>query len=228
MNRPLPEDPIIRQLIAQARARGKPAIVATQMLESMIQHPRPTRAEVSDVSSAVFSGADAVMLSAETAMGAHPIEAVQMLDRVARQVEGCMWAEGAFGSFGGDAAIETPPLRVQNAIARSISQLSRDLRVRAIVVRSHSGASANVVSAARPAAPIVAATSSVDSCRQMNLLWGVVPIMTEEDGPAPELAVALARQLRLAEEGQFVLAMEGVGNNSKRDTPIVTLTALRA
>jgi pyruvate kinase len=217
-----------RHLITQARLRSKPTIVATQMLESMVERPRPTRAEVSDVSTAVFSGADAVMLSAETASGAHPIEAVQMMDRVARQVEACIWSEGAFVSIAGDSANDSSPLRVQTAIGRSISQLSRDLRVRAIVVRSQSGASANVVSASRPAAPIIAATGRADSCRQMNLLWGVVPLTIDNNQPAPELAVALARKLDLAEKGQFVLAMEGVGDNSKRDTPIVTLTALQA
>jgi pyruvate kinase len=217
-----------RHLIARARAHNKPAIVATQMLESMVDHPRPTRAEVSDISSAVFSGADAVMLSAETASGAYPVEAVEMMDRIARQVEACIWTEGAFGSIASDTKNEVLPLPIQTAIGRSISQLSRDLRVRAIVVRSQSGTSANVVSAARPAAPIAAATSRADSCRQMNLLWGVVPLITDNDQPAPQLAVALARQLELAEEGQFVLAVEGVGDNSKRDTPIMTLTAVRA
>src|SRR5207302_6546653 len=87
-----------RQLVARARALGKPAIVATQMLESMVYNPRPTRAEVSDISTAVFDGADAIMLSAESASGAHPVGAVEMMDRIARQVEGCMWTEQAFGS----------------------------------------------------------------------------------------------------------------------------------
>src|SRR5207302_3076364 len=87
-----------RQLVAKARALGKPSIVATQMLESMVYNPRPTRAEVSDISTAVFDGADAIMLSAESASGAHPIGAVEMMDRIARQVEGCMWTEQAFGS----------------------------------------------------------------------------------------------------------------------------------
>src|SRR5207302_8413650 len=87
-----------RQRVAKARALGKPSIVATQMLESMVYNPRPTRAEVSDISTAVFDGADAIMLSAESASGAHPIGAVEMMDRIARQVEGCMWTEQAFGS----------------------------------------------------------------------------------------------------------------------------------
>jgi pyruvate kinase len=214
-----------RQLVVQARARHRPVIVATQMLESMIEHPRPTRAEVSDVSTAVFAGADAVMLSAETASGAYPIAAVEVMDRVARQVEACLWADGAFGALKQNGELE-PPLPFQPAIARTISQLSRDLRVRTVVVHSQSGATANVASAARPAAPVVAASALAHTSRQMNLQWGVIPVQLESAEPAHELAPRLARQLGLAETGQYVLALGGVGDNSKRKTPIVTVTAL--
>ncbi len=103
--------PIVQQdLVQRARERNKPIIVATQMLESMIEHPRPTRAEVSDVSHAVFGGADAVMLSAETASGAYPVKAVEMMDRVARQVEGWQWIEGAFRSITEHEHERPPPL----------------------------------------------------------------------------------------------------------------------
>jgi len=215
-----------RQLVVQARARHRPVIVATQMLESMVEHPRPTRAEVSDVSTAVFAGADAVMLSAETASGAYPVEAVEVMDRVARRVEACLWAEGAFGGFSQFADLD-PPIAFQPAIGRTIAQLSRDLRVRTVVVHSESGTTANVASAARPAAPVVAASALAHTCRQMNLLWGVIPVQLESAEPAHELAPRLARQLGLAEAGQYVLALGGVGDNSKRQTPIVTVTALR-
>jgi len=215
-----------RHLVAQARDRNRPAIVATQMLESMIENPRPTRAEVSDVSTAVFAGADAVMLSAETAAGSFPVESVETMDRVARQVEGCLWAEGAFGSFT-QYESHAPPLPFQPAFGRSIAQLSRDLRVRAVVVHSLSGTTASVVSAARPAAPIVAASAVTGTCRQMNLLWGVVPLQLESAEPPHELAPRLARRLDLAADGQYVLAVSGVGDNRQRETPIINLTAVQ-
>lgn len=214
-----------RELIAKARARNRPAIVATQMLESMVVHPRPTRAEVSDAAAAVFAGADAVMLSAESASGKFPVEAVETLDRVARQAEACLWAEGAFGTLAEYTHL-APPLPFQPAIARALAQLSRDLRVRAIVVHSHRGVAAGVAAAARPAAPIVAASPGLATCRQMNLLWGVVPVQVDSEEPPHELAIRLARNLGLADTGQYILAIGGVGNNSQRQTPIVAITAL--
>ncbi len=122
--------PIVQQdLVRRARLKNKPIIVATQMLESMIEHPRPTRAEVSDVSHAVFAGADAVMLSAETASGAYPVKAVEMMDRVARQVEGWQWIEGAFRSITEGERERPAPLPLREAVARSTAQLSRNLQV---------------------------------------------------------------------------------------------------
>src|SRR5206468_9045246 len=124
-----------RDLIVRTRAQGKPSIVATQMLESMIEHPQPTRAEVSDVSTAVFSGADAVMLSAETASGLYPLRSVEMMDRIARQAEGLQWSEGAFRR-NTEPAEDYAPIPLHVSIARATAQLSRDLGVRAIVVLS--------------------------------------------------------------------------------------------
>jgi pyruvate kinase len=211
-----------RQLLAQARMRNKPAIVATQMLESMVEHARPTRAEVSDVSGAVFSGADAVMLSAETASGAHPVEAVQMMDRVARQVEAYQWAEGAFGSICDPGGLK-PPLPLYVAVARATAQMSRDLRVRSIIVRSRHGTTARVVSAARPAAPVIAITKDEGSCRRMSLLWGVIPVRVEADDLdlLPELARRLVREHGLATEG-YILTVAGMGSA----TPAITVLRL--
>jgi pyruvate kinase len=207
--------PIVQQeLVTRARLKGKPVIVATQMLESMIEHPRPTRAEVSDVSHAVFAGADAVMLSAETAAGAYPVRAVEMMDRVARQVEGWQWVEGAFRSITQGQDELRPPLPLRSAVAKSVAQLSRDLQVRAVVVRTKEGTSASVVSATRPAAPVVALTMDVPTCRRLNLLWGVVPRLIEPfdfDHPAG-IARRQVRDLGLAQEGQTILLLAGFGN----------------
>jgi pyruvate kinase len=216
-----------RQLVARSRMKNKPAIVATQMLESMIDHPRPTRAEVSDVSTAVFGGADAVMLSAETASGHYPLEAVEMMDRVARQVESSLWTEGAFGSFTASPE-QQPPIPLHVAVARATAQLSRDLRVRTIVVLSRSGTTATIVAAARPAAPVLAVTTDAATCRRMNLLWGVVPLKVDaaELKHPHALTRRLARELNLAEEGQYLLEVAGFGSATTEHAPTVTVLNL--
>ena len=222
---PPEEVPIIqRRLIAAARSRNKPSIVATQMLESMIEHPQPTRAEVSDVANAVISGADAVMLSAETAAGRFPVEAVEMMDRVARHAESYLWADGAFGRFSGED-VRQPPVPLHVAIARSTGQLSRDLRVRGIVVFSSSGTTAGIVSSARPAAPVVAATVDAATCRRMCILWGVVPMLvgTRSLQHPRSLARRLTRELGLAETGDHILTVAGFGARGAENAPAVTV-----
>ena len=213
-----------RQLVDAARARNKPVIVATQMLESMIEHARPTRAEVSDVSHTVLSGADAIMLSGETAAGSHPVLAVEMMNRIARQSEAYLWEQGAFGDFDARDRGE-PPIPFGDAVARSSSQLSRDLRVRGILVISHSGMSAATMSSARPAAPVVSISNSAASCRRMSLMWGVVPHQVEDEdlGDAIAMAREHAQRLGLAEPGEFVLLVRGFHADPEMNTPSITL-----
>jgi len=212
------------QLIDRARRRGRPVIVATQMLESMIDNPRPTRAEVADVSGAVLAGADAVMLSGETASGAFPVQAVAMMDRIARQTEGYLWQQGAF-----DMTVHLdpgePPIPFGDAVARSTAQLSRDLRVRAIVVISDSGMSAATVCAARPAAPVVAISAVAATCRRMSLMWGAIPrLVTPSDlDDAPALARRTARELELAAPGDDILMVRGFNADPVLNTPSITL-----
>ncbi|HEV7664222.1 MAG TPA: pyruvate kinase [Chloroflexota bacterium] len=218
-----------RRLIARARAFGKPAIVATQMLESMVFNPRPTRAEVSDISTAVFDGADAIMLSAESASGAHPVAAVEMMDRIARQVEGYLWTEKAFDAtaFQHDVSSTSMPLPLHQAIARSLAQLSRDLRVRCIIVLSSSGITAMAVAAGRPAAPVVVVSPDSSACRRANLLWGTVPI--QGDGNDLQDPHALARRLAVdlgfASAGHYILAVTGFKSTADETSP--TITTLR-
>jgi pyruvate kinase len=214
--------PIVQQdLVVRARLKNKPVIIATQMLESMVEHPRPTRAEVSDVSQAVFSGADALMLSAETASGAYPVQAVAMMDRVARQTESWQWLEGAFGSITAGQQEATPPLPLREAVARSTAQLSRDLKVRAVAVHTLDGTSGAVVSATRPAAPVVALTPDAALCRRLNLLWGVVPrqvTVAALDDPHAAARRAV-QELGLAQPGQVILWLAGFG----RHEPTITV-----
>ena len=212
------------QLVDLARQHHKPVIVATQMLESMISHPRPTRAEVSDVATAVRSGADAVMLSAETASGQYPLEAVRMMDSVARQTEGYLWRQGAFGTLARHP--EAPrPLPVEGALSESVAQLSRDLRVRAITVISRQGRSLAVMSASRPAAPIVGICPDRRSARVAALLWGVIPARVEAPVDADPLHTArqAARDLGLARTGQHILLVQGFSSDPGQNTPCVTI-----
>lgn len=213
--------PIVQHdLVQRARRKSKPVIVATQMLESMVTNARPTRAEVSDVSTAVFSGADAVMLSAETSVGAYPVESVKMMDRVAHQIEGWQWTEGAFAILT-KPEVQTAPLPLQFAVARSTAQLSRDLLVRSVAVRVTTGLSASVIAASRPAAPIIAFTTDARRCRRLNLLWGTIPclITPAEFKTPPQAARRLALDLGLASPGDVILLLAGFGKSQ----PMITV-----
>jgi pyruvate kinase len=217
--------PIIQsELIDLTRSHRKPVIVATQMLESMINNPRPTRAEVSDVSTAVLAGADAVMLSAETASGSFPIPAVRTMDRVVRQMEAYLWKHGAF-RFGSHQPEALLPLELSDAVAKATSQLSRDLMVRAIFVMSRTGLTARIVSSSRPAAPVVAVSADEHTARMMQLLWGVVPcaVSVEEWEGAEELARRLVRQYELAGDGDHILRVSGFHIDDDLNVPAISV-----
>ncbi|MCB1748795.1 MAG: pyruvate kinase [Gammaproteobacteria bacterium] len=212
------------QLVTRARAMNKPVIVATQMLESMITAARPTRAEVSDVSFAVASGADAVMLSGESAVGAFPVEAVRMMDRVARQTESYHWHTGLdFVSSRGAADGEIKPFG--DAIADAAAQLVGDVRARAVIVISSQGMTAATISAARPAAPVVAISKDPRTCRRMNLMWGMIPHYVEAVGSENpnHIARRAARDLGLAADGEFVVMVRGFHADPALNSPSITL-----
>jgi pyruvate kinase len=162
-----------KRMISEAAVRGLPVIVATQMLDSMIRNPRPTRAEVSDVANAVLDGADAVMLSGETAAGKYPIEAVRTMAAILEEVENSELFER-----------RPPPLRVSersfsNAIARAAVQTAADLGLRALAVYSETGHSASLVSACRPLATIVGLSRHPEVLRRLALRWGVIPLRAD-------------------------------------------------
>jgi pyruvate kinase len=168
--------PIVqKQLIDAASSAGVPVITATQMLDSMIRNPRPTRAEASDVANAIIDGTDAVMLSGETANGLYPIEAVEMMSRIAEAAE----ASGRHGDH-----VATPTLRVANrnvsdAISAAACAIVQVLPVRAIVPFTMTGKTALMIANLRPVVPILAFTPSVEVYNALSLVWGVTPIMCE-------------------------------------------------
>ncbi len=165
--------PIIqKQIIDMANRHAKTVITATQMLDSMIHNPRPTRAEASDVANAVFDGSDAVMLSGETASGSYPLESVKMMDAIIREAEAnaAAWGHSAKNpeEASQDAAF---------AITRAANELAKDRDVAAIAVFTQSGKTALYMSKSRPQIPIMAFTPEIDTYRRLNLYWGVIPYL---------------------------------------------------
>ncbi len=166
---PLEEVPLIqKQVIRRAQERAIPVITATQMLESMIEHPRPTRAEASDVANAILDGTDAVMLSAETAVGKHPVETVRVMSRIADQADQALLPLAAAATVGGAA---TFPDVISDAACRA----AREVRARAIVAFTQSGSTARLLARYRPEVPILAFSPSEHIRRRLCLTWGVVP-----------------------------------------------------
>jgi pyruvate kinase len=156
-----------KQIIHRAQQYGKVVITATQMLESMTQSPRPTRAEASDVANAICDGTDAVMLSGETAAGAYPAEAVAMMDRIARQAEGGPYTPPPAHHHHGSHA---------HAVTHAACSLAGEVRAQAIVVFTRSGFSAHLVSQWRPAVPVFAYTCEATTFRRLSLWWGITPV----------------------------------------------------
>lgn len=232
---PAEQVPLVQdRLLELAREHNKPAIVATQMLESMIEHARPTRAEVSDVAHAVRTAADAMMLSGETAVGRHPVEAVRMMDRIARRSEGYMWLHGRFAS-----AVKTSTgiqLPLADAVARATSLLSRDLKVRGIVVLSHRGTTVRMVSSARPAAPVIALTDNARAYTRMGLCWGVEPVWLPDliaDEPdvnivneLPRIARERVRAEGLGGPGEHLLLVQGYHPDPRHNVPTISVVEL--
>lgn len=212
--------PVIQKdLIRRAREKSKPVIVATQMLESMTTNPRPTRAEVSDVSNAVFDGADGIMLSAESASGLYPVPAVQMMSKVAREAESwLMTHQQSAGIPASRANLGTDSAR--HAIARSIANLSRELPISVVVVRSKGGKSASFVSATRPLAPILAISTDLRAIRKMGLLWGVHPIhVSREDFEDPKsCSRKVAMTCDLSHKDKLILLLAGFGKSEPNIT----------
>ncbi|MFZ5439574.1 MAG: pyruvate kinase [Myxococcota bacterium] len=224
---PAEEVPLIQhELVRLSRKLHRPVIVATQMLESMVDSPRPTRAEVTDVAAAAFGHTDAVMLSAETASGQYPAEAVATMDRVLRMVEGYSWKHRAFGQI--SALDPDEELRVSSALSRAASMLSGDLDVRAVVVPTHSGTTARTVSAERPAAPILAFSAEASTCRRLALSWGVAPELLTADAlrdPASAARELVLRQ-ELGKRGERVLMVWDADPQHRGVEPSVSVLSL--
>ncbi|MBT3593065.1 MAG: pyruvate kinase [Hellea sp.] len=173
---PLEDVPVVqRKIIRKARLLGKPVIVATHMLESMIDSPTPTRAEASDVATAIYQGADVVMLSAETAVGRHPATAVAIMDRIIKSVEGDpeFWD---YFSISDLPYFDTP----EDAISQSVCVMSKTLNCKAVFGYTNTGSTVQRISRERPPCRIIGLTPSIKTARVICLNWGVIPLIMED------------------------------------------------
>jgi len=197
-----------KQMTRSGRAAGKPVVVATQMLESMISSPVPTRAEVSDVATAIFEGADAVMLSAESAAGQYPVEAVATMNRIAEEVEGDPLFRNIL-----DAQRAEPEATGADAIADAARHIADTLDLAAVVCWTSSGSTGLRVARERPRPPIVALSPNIATGRRLSVVWGVHCVVTEDahdQDDMVERACRIAFKEGFAKAGQRVIVVAGV------------------
>ncbi|MBD1935876.1 pyruvate kinase [Microcoleus sp. FACHB-68] len=222
---PAEDVPILqKRLIATSNRLGIPVITATQMLDSMVNSPRPTRAEISDVANAILDGTDAVMLSNETAVGKYPIAAVETMARIAMRIE----REQITCNMG---KIESTGRSIPNAISQAVGQIAEQLTAAAIMTLTKSGSTARNVSKFRPTTPILAVTPHVDVARQLQLVWGVKPLLVL-DLPSTaqtfQAALNVAQEKQLLSDGDLVVMTAGTLQGVSGSTDLVKVEVVTA
>ena len=216
--------PLQNQIVACARQFGKPVVVATQMLESMISSPTPTRAEVSDVATAIYDGADAVMLSAESAAGQYPVEAVEMMDRIATSAE---------RDPGYSARIHFTQTRLEpttaDALAGSARQIASTVSATAMLCYTSSGSTARRIARERPPVPLLAMSASLHTARRMGLLWVVHAVHTRDVSSFEEMVEKAKRMVlrhQIAKGGDRVIIMAGIPFGHTGSTNVIHVARL--
>lgn len=218
----LPEEvpPVQKQIIRECRAQGRPVLVATQMLESMITNPTPTRAEASDVATAVYDGVDAVMLSAESASGQYPVAAVTMMNRIIEQVETDPYYRKSM-----DSHHQTPEPTASDAITAAARTISETLSLKAIVTLTTSGTTTIRAARERPNAPLIAITPEPQTAHLLTMTWGVHPILFPQDFNGHSFSEMLEKINQeivageFASKGEQILVTVGMqwGNERKQE-----------
>ena len=209
-----------KRIIRETNARGKIVITATQMLDSMIRNPRPTRAEAADVANAVMDGTDAVMLSGETAAGRYPVQALQMMDAIIREVESD-YIEDLSREFQGLKSVDDEDWSFSNAAARAAAVLTTHLPLKAVVVFTKDGRSAGLLAEHRPRAPILAITSDVRVARRLVLEWGVIPrleVPPESLDETLRIATSLLVREKLCKRGEAFAMVVGWPTSGRTNT----------
>jgi len=201
---------IQKQLIKKGYMAGKQVVTATQMLESMISNPRPTRAEITDVANAIYDGTSAIMLSGETAAGKYPVESVATMSTIAKTTENNINYKNRLHQR--EASYDTD-LNITNAISHATVTTAHDINAKAIITVTKSGSTARRISKFRPNCPIIGGTTSEIVCRQMNLSWGVTPMLIEEKNNSDELfehAVFKAKDNGYVNDNDIVVITAGI------------------
>ncbi|MEH2251810.1 pyruvate kinase [Nostoc sp.] len=223
---PAEDVPVLqKRLIATANRLGIPIITATQMLDSMVSNPRPTRAEVSDVANAILDGTDAVMLSNETAVGSYPVEAVATMARIAERMEREEVQHLNLRSSR-DARRSIP-----NAISQAVGQIAEQLGAAAIMTLTQTGATARNVSKFRPQTPILAVTPHVNVARQLQMVWGVKPLLVlglPSTGQTFQAAINVAQELKLLSQGDLVVMTAGTLQGISGSTDLIKVEVVTA
>ncbi|MBM6613704.1 pyruvate kinase [Desemzia sp. RIT804] len=218
---PTEEVPVVQKdLIRKCNALGKPVITATQMLDSMQNNPRPTRAEASDVANAIFDGTDAIMLSGETAAGDYPIEAVETMARIAVRTEEALVNQDSFTLKAYDQGDMT------EAIGQSVGHTARNLNIDTIVAATESGHTAQMISKYRPKSTIIAVTFSERTMRGLALSWGVYPTVAEKPESTDDmfnLATNIAQEKGYAKEGDLIIITAGVPVGERGTTNLMKI-----
>ncbi len=219
---PAEEVPILqKRLIKVANRLGIPIITATQMLDSMVNSPRPTRAEISDVANAILDGTDAVMLSNETAVGKYPVEAVTTMAQIARRIE----QEGQFPH------LKDSRPSITNAISQAVGNIAEQLNAAAIMSLTKTGATARNVSKYRPITPILAVTPHVDVARRLQMVWGVRPLVVLDSSSSDEVfatAINLAQESNLLTGGDLVVMTAGTLSGVSGSTNFIRVEVVKA
>ncbi|MBD2485200.1 MULTISPECIES: pyruvate kinase [Planktothrix] len=222
---PAEDVPILqKRLILTANRMGIPVITATQMLDSMVNNPRPTRAEISDVANAILDGTDAVMLSNETAVGKYPVEAVATMARIAARIE----QDGVTRNI---SKVEDTGRSIPNAISQAVGQISHQLNAAAIMTLTKTGSTARNVSKFRPQTQILAITPHVEVARQLSLVWGVKPLLVLDLPSADQTfqaAVTVAREKNLLADGDLVVTTAGTLQGVAGSTDLIKVEVVTA
>ena len=213
-----------KMIIKKCNAAGKPVITATQMLDSMIRNPRPTRAEVSDVANAILDGTDAIMLSGESANGTYPVEAVSTMAKIAEETEKGLEYRVAVSQ----AKTHVPA--IAGVISRAASNAANELDAAAVITSTQTGATAKRISQCRPECPIIAVTSDEVVARQLAFSWGVYPIVADKMASTDEMlekSVEIAKDSKFVKEGDTVVLAAGVPVNEVGATNLLKISDVK-